>query len=42
MNSLWKNNTFDLVEFTNGRKTLKNWVFKLKQGDGNRENIGLI
>ena len=34
MNSLKKNNTFDLVELPNGRKVLKNkWVFKLKQGD---------
>ena len=37
MNSLQKNNTFDLVELPNGIKTLKNkWVFKLKQGYGNR------
>ena len=36
MNSLKKNNTFDLVELPKGRKILKNkWVFKLKQGDGN-------
>ena len=36
MNSLMKNNIFDLVELPKGRKTLKNkWVFKLKQGDGN-------
>ena len=35
MNSLRKNNTFDLAELPKGRKTLKyKWVFMLKQGDG--------
>ena len=36
MNSLKKNNIFDLVELPKGRKVLKNkWVFKSKQSDGN-------
>ena len=35
MNSLQKNNTYELVELPRGRKALKNkWVFKLKR-DGN-------
>ena len=34
MNSLWKNNTYELTELPKGRKTLKNkWVFKLKNVD---------
>ena len=34
MNSLWKNNTYELTELPKGRKTLKNkWVFKLKNDD---------
>ncbi|GKU85719.1 hypothetical protein SLEP1_g345 [Rubroshorea leprosula] len=36
MNSLHKNNTYELVELPKGRKTLKNkWVFKLKK-DGDK------
>ncbi|GKV53845.1 hypothetical protein SLEP1_g60358, partial [Rubroshorea leprosula] len=36
MNSLQKNNTYELVELPKGRKTLKNkWVFKLKK-DGDK------
>ncbi|GKV35980.1 hypothetical protein SLEP1_g44167 [Rubroshorea leprosula] len=36
MNSLHKNNTYELVELSKGRKTLKNkWVFKLKK-DGDK------
>ena len=31
MNSLWKNDTYELTELPKGRKALKNkWVFKLK------------
>ena len=34
MNSLWKNDTYELTELPKGRKTLKNkWVFKLKNDD---------
>ena len=34
MNSLKKNDTYDLVELPNGRKPLKNkWMFKLKKED---------
>ena len=34
MNSLWKNDTYELTELSKGRKTLKNkWVFKLKNDD---------
>ena len=34
MNSLWKNDTYELIELLKGRKTLKNkWVFKLKNDD---------
>ena len=36
MKSLYKNNTFKLVERPKGRKVLKNkWVYKIKQEDGN-------
>ena len=36
INSLKKNNTFELVELPKGRRALKNkWVFKLKRGDDN-------
>lgn len=32
MNSLWKNDTYELTELPNGRKSLKNkWAFKLKK-----------
>ena len=34
MNSLWKNDTYKLIELPKGRKALKNkWVFKLKNDD---------
>ena len=34
MNSLWKNDTYELIELPKGRKALKNkWVFKLKNDD---------
>ena len=34
MNSLWKNDTYELTELPKGRKALKNkWVFKLKNDD---------
>ena len=34
MNSLWKNDTYELIELLRGRKALKNkWVFKLKNDD---------
>ena len=34
MNSLWKNDTYELIELPKGRKALKNkWVFKLKNED---------
>ena len=34
MNSLWKKDTYELIELPKGRKTLKNkWVFKLKNDD---------
>ena len=34
MNSLWKNDTYKLIELLKGRKTLKNKrVFKLKNDD---------
>ena len=34
MNSLWKNDTYELIELLKGRKTLKNkWVFKLNNDD---------
>ena len=34
MNSLWKNDTYELIELPKGRKTLKNkWMFKLKNDD---------
>ena len=34
MNSLWKNETYELIELPKGRKALKNkWVFKLKNDD---------
>ena len=34
MNSLWKNDTYELTELPKGRKTLKNkWVFKLKNNN---------
>ena len=34
MDSLWKNDTYELTELPKGRKTLKNkWVFKLKNDD---------
>ena len=34
MNSLWKNDTYELTELPKGRKSLKNkWVFKLKNDD---------
>jgi hypothetical protein len=36
MNSLKKNDTYDLVELPNGKHVLKNkWIFKLKNGDEN-------
>ena len=35
MNSLKKNDTYELVKLSKGKKTLKNkWVFKLKKDDG--------
>ena len=34
MNSLWKNDTYELIELPKGRKAQKNkWVFKLKNDD---------
>ena len=34
MNSLWKNDTYELTELPKGRKALKiKWVFKLKNND---------
>ena len=34
MNSLWENETYELIEFPKGRKALKNkWVFKLRNED---------
>ena len=37
MNSLHKNNTYELVDLPKGRKALKNkWVFKLKK-DGDKQ-----
>ena len=34
MISLWKNDTYELIELTKRRKALKNkWVFKLKNDD---------
>ena len=31
MNSLWKNDTYELIELPKGRKEIKNkWVFKIK------------
>ena len=34
MNSLWKNDTYELTELPKGRKALKNkWVFKLNNDD---------
>ena len=34
MNSLWKNDTYELTELLKGRKALKNkWVFKLMNDD---------
>ena len=34
MNSLWKNDTYELIELPKGRKAIKNkWVFKLKNDD---------
>ena len=34
MNSLWKNDTYELTELPKGRKALTNkWVFKLKNDD---------
>ena len=34
MNSLWKNDTYKLIELQKGRKALRNkWVFKLKNND---------
>ena len=34
INSLWKNDTYELTELPKGRKALKNkWVFKLKNDD---------
>ena len=34
MNSLWKNDTYELTKLPKGRKALKNkWVFKLKSDD---------
>ena len=34
MNSLWKNDTYELIELPKRRKSLKNkWVFKLKNDD---------
>ena len=34
MNSLWKNDTYKLIELPKGRKELKHkWVFKLKNDD---------
>ena len=34
MNSLWKNDTYELIELPKGRKALKNkWLFKLKNDD---------
>ena len=34
MNSLWKNDTYELIELLKGRKVLKNkWVFKIKNDD---------
>ena len=36
MNSLWKNDTYELTELPKGRKALKNkWVFKLKNDEEN-------
>ena len=34
MNSLWENETYELIELPKGRKALKNkWVYKLKNED---------
>ena len=34
MNSLWKNDTYELIELPKGGKALKNkWVFELKNDD---------
>ena len=42
MNSLKKNNTYDLVELPKGRKAVKNkWVFKSKKGDNQIMNMRL-
>ena len=42
MNSLKKNDIYDLVEIPKGRKILRNkWVFKLKKDDNQIINIRL-
>ncbi|GKU90504.1 hypothetical protein SLEP1_g4493 [Rubroshorea leprosula] len=43
MNSLHKNNTYELVELPKGRKTLKNkWVFKLKKDVAKMNSIQVV
>lgn len=38
MNSLQKNNTFELIELSKGNKEMKNkWIFKLKK-NGEKKN----